>query len=82
MAIFNVLNTALFLPLLVKSIFVNNIKYSVFSEKSYCFNYVSTKNKRSYIFQCNSLIISRGSGIRTHDPLLPKHKLTYFFVSR
>ena len=32
-----------------------------------------SSNKKGATFYCNSLIlISRGSGIRTHDPLLPK----------
>ena len=32
-----------------------------------------SSNKKGATFCCNSLIlISRGSGIRTHDPLLPK----------
>lgn len=37
------------------------------------FNRPHSSNKKGATFYCNSLIlISRGSGIRTHDPLLPK----------
>jgi len=41
-------------------------------------NYLVYKNKKGSYKTVTTFLIRRGSGIRTHDPLLPKQVLTFY----